>query len=1127
MTTLVTGAIGAAVGFAVGGPAGAMYGWAIGSAAGALLFPPEMQGPRLDDLKVQVSTYGNPIPKVYGTVRIAGNVIWASDLTEHEQTESAKGGPEVTHFTYSGSCAVLICQGPVTGIRRIWANKRLIYDVSGGIRWDGEGNLVEALSSTGTEDPVIGSLRIYTGTETQTADALIVANKGTSPAYRGWCYVVFEDLDLTSHFANRLPSFEFEVVQDGTEDVADLSELGDESGGRCCAVDPTTGYVWSAYVIAGTPNVCHITVIDPSTNEEIARFSREGGGGITTTCITYVPITQEFWVAHDTASTIFVFSAISNTWVGDIDPGVGGTGAGRLCYESHLGHVWLLRWSGSVYIVNPLTRTCTHSFTVTVGSGTGASVCDVKSVVSGEQTYVALLAGDFLHLYIPVTLYSTPDASYTLPGTYGASNGGGRLAYDSTRNVLVMSANGGALNSSGKVAVFDLDAETVSEVNLNTSWSPSSSVQVTKDIFYHEDRDFYYVIGHVSGGADVNVIELDPDTRTITQIIEHDADEVDFSIPQTPGSGALGDGFMALSNDSNRLLWVGLNASLEPIAMLVPIGASLTPGTVPLSEVVADLCEEAGLSSSDINVTELTDEVMGYVVGRQMTARAAIEALQPAYFFDGVESDDKLKFVKRGGALATTMVEDERAAHEGGKTPPALTIVRDQELEGPRTVEIRFFDPVRDYETSSAYDRRTTRGSLSEQTLDLPIVLTPLKGSQIASVNLYLAWQRQRFQWSTTRKYSKYEPTDVVTLPTASADYNVRITNKREHPNGIIEWEGVAEDAAVYSQNGVVSATSDYPSQTIFSTGSAQLRLMDIPILRDDDDDPGFYAAQAVIGSESGATLYRSTDAGSSYGVVETMPQESIIGVAGALGNFTGGNVFDYQNTVSVGLIDGTLSSTSTLAVLNGANLALLGDELIQFKTATLTATNTYTISGLLRGRFGTEWAINSHVGGERFVLVDESKWRRISGSISTLNVSRSYKAPVFGGRLSSAPAQTFTNTGIGLKPYSGVRLRGSRDGSGDLTITWLRRTRLSWYSISTAEAPLGEDSEAYEVDILSSGSPDTVLRTLSGSSESVTYTAAQQVTDFGSAQSSVNVRVYQISSTSAVGRGYPLAGSV
>ena len=99
--------------------------------------------------------------------------------------------------------------------------------------------------------------------------------------------------------------------------------------------------------------------------------------------------------------------------------------------------------------------------------------------------------------------------------------------------------------------------------------------------------------------------------------------------------------------------------------------------------------------------------------------------------------------------------------------------------------------------------------------------------------------------------------------------------------------------------------------------------------------------------------------------------------------------------------------------------------------------------------------------------------------------------------------------------PLSPVHIRGTRAGD-DLTITWVRRARINAEWLDSIDVPLDEPTEAYEIDILDSG---TVVRTLTASTPSVAYSGAQQTTDFGSPQSSVDVRIYQISNR--IGRGH------
>jgi len=184
------------------GTQGMSWYWQVGASLAAsvagsyidnnILFPqPNQYGSRISDVNIQTATEGAAIIRVDGYVRIAGNVIWATRFKETESTQGGKGmgGAESTTYSYSISFAIGLCSGVVQKIGRIWA----------------DGNLLDVTKCT---------IRFYHGTETQTADPLIeeIEGAGNTPAYRGVCYVVFEDLDLTA-FGNRIPQFQVELVR--------------------------------------------------------------------------------------------------------------------------------------------------------------------------------------------------------------------------------------------------------------------------------------------------------------------------------------------------------------------------------------------------------------------------------------------------------------------------------------------------------------------------------------------------------------------------------------------------------------------------------------------------------------------------------------------------------------------------------------------------------------------------------------------------------------------------------------------------------------------------------------------------------------------------------------------------
>jgi hypothetical protein len=112
MATLILTAVGTAIGGPIGGAIGALVGQRID---GELFKPKGREGPRLSDLKLQTSSYDTQIPRVFGTMRVAGCVIWSTDLIESRATSHHKGQPSVTTYSYSASFAVLLSGRAVRG----------------------------------------------------------------------------------------------------------------------------------------------------------------------------------------------------------------------------------------------------------------------------------------------------------------------------------------------------------------------------------------------------------------------------------------------------------------------------------------------------------------------------------------------------------------------------------------------------------------------------------------------------------------------------------------------------------------------------------------------------------------------------------------------------------------------------------------------------------------------------------------------------------------------------------------------------------------------------------------------------------------------------------------------------
>lgn len=536
--------------------------------------------------------------------------------------------------------------------------------------------------------------------------------------------------------------------------------------------------------------------------------------------------------------------------------------------------------------------------------------------------------------------------------------------------------------------------------------------------------------------------------------------------------------------------------SLGDGRMLGPDGVlSLNPppAAILLSQVVEDISGRAGLPSNKVNVAALTDVVEGYLIGSQMSGRAAIETLMPIYFFDAVESDNIVKFVKRGGEPVATIDVDELAAmsETGGDPPPPFETVRGADAELPAIVTIVYLNPDADYQNSTQSQRRQTGGSRSPVTLEVPVVLNDSKAKQVVDALTFHPWlERNRRSFKTTRKYLALEPTDVVKV----AGLELRITQKNEGADGVIKFDALPALSSIFSQPSVPGTSSGFVPPVVARSQGTQLELLDIPLVKDDDLE-GFYVAMAgeVSPSWRGAALFKSSDGGATYTQIARSTTPDVMGTcSNTLGDFLGGDIFDEINslTVVIGPGGGTLTGSNELGVLNGANKALSGNEIIQYRDATLIDVDTYILTGLLRGRRGTEWAIGTHGPDERFIVLPTS----INIASTELNVARLYKAVTIGRTLASAPAVSFSNSGSAVRPYSVVQVGGGFDGAGNCTVNWTRRTRIGGDWVGYGDVPLSEESELYTVEIWNS-TFTTISATFSGlTAPTLTFVASGPV---------------------------------
>ena len=998
MAQLAIAAAGAAAGFAIGGPGGAQIGWAVGSMVGAQFGPKQKSyGPRLEDLKVTGSEYGQTIPWAAGHPRIAGQVWWASQRREIGTTTSqgkGGGGAESTSYTYEVDILYGLVNRQILGVSRIWSNGKLIWTSLADSDTD-------SLVNSQNEAPW-DRITVYTGESTQLPDPTYDAAVANAPAYRGRGTVFIEGLQLGN--SGVIPNLTFEVVIDGAIAFADMGFLSQfEVLTDATHVEATLG-----------PD---ITVTASAVSTSVKKF---GTGSVD--------------LAAGTISTPSTMSL-------DIT-----------------GKSW--RVEGWSY----------------VGSDQGRLVM-IDNPTSGS-------------------LYRIELAVDTRPAAFGPVT----INYSSS------------LGSGGGIP------ESYPDYTSHPERRPPKNQWIHWSIQYNKATQ--YLIFHVNGYYWGRL------TNTAGVPFTGDAfNRITFGI-------YYGDGYADstlyryFDDDESALLYPASDIAVptEPFEPPPYAYQTIDPYDDTLQNVVEDLCEAAGMPVGTYDATALasiTKPVRAFVLSQVATSRSAIEQLMSAYFFEAYVTD-KLYFVPRAGSVLDTIDADDMGAGLEAPDDETLPTQVGSDLEIPAQVSVSYSNVDADFTTATEHSDRLLSGQVSTSVVQLPMGFTSAEGKGIADAIVVDGYaSRVTGTFSVPLAYAERTPTDVVAVPDADGNvYRVRIV-RRTDEGPLLRFEWVLDDATAIESAGITS--EDYtPTVGVALPGETVMEVLDIPLMRDAENTLGHYVAATSSGTTwPGASISRSLD-DVEFSEAARVSERGILGVTTTtLGNYTGIG-FDERNTVTVRLSYGTLSSSTRAGLLADASInnIMIGAELVRFRTATFVSAGIYTLSGLLRGQRGTEWAMAGHTSADVVVLIQTAGIRYVAIDLPSLSAERFYKGVTSGKSLASVSSESFTCEGVSLKPLAPVNVRRTVGTANQITVTWDRRTRLActFTGAPGIAVPLGELTEAYEVDVvLIAGS--VLKRTLTASSASAIYTAAMQTADGIGASTPIRFDVYQMSAV--VGRGY------
>lgn len=462
-----------------------------------------------------------------------------------------------------------------------------------------------------------------------------------------------------------------------------------------------------------------------------------------------------------------------------------------------------------------------------------------------------------------------------------------------------------------------------------------------------------------------------------------------------------------------------------------------------LGDIVQDLCLRAGIPAESIDVSELyEDTVPGYMLNQDDGVDTYLKPLSQVFFFDPTEYDRVLHFYKRGRDVVMGISYKDLVA-TGNASKPMKKTVRDK-TKLPKTVNVSYLDPTGGYATNKQYAERKSNliTATGNENIDTPIVLQPDQAATFALQTLKAEWHElMDYAWSLPIGYSVLVPGDVFDFfDDDGSTQRIRITSKNEDEN-VLKFEGEQDGGPDVYDSKATGLALPYPDSTTPGLlGDTRLEILNIPALRDQDDELGIYVGYAGDTSAwYGASILFSTD-GVNY--VEATRGE----IPATLGETTtellaevSSEYLSDQSVIVTSNFD--LESVTEDELLNNQNRIVIGDEVLQYTTATFLGTNLWRLSGLVRGRYNTDpvhWP-----AGTRFIVIDTSI-TFIQAQQWMLGMELWFKPVSYGLTDDESTPTTYEfDLAYSQWEWAPVDVAATRDGSNNVAVVWTPRPRL------------------------------------------------------------------------------------
>lgn len=969
----------------------------IGSAIGGAVDPETIQGPKIGDVAKQTSAEGVSRPIVFGrSPPIGGNVIADGGPEIVKRTESGKGGPEVETESAYRTYAIGICEGPGVVLLQAWRNGQLVFDIENAAMADDNALFLEYA-------------RWFDGSYDQmpSPDLESVYGAGNVSAQRGSAYIVFHKEDVTDNRGS-WSQWQFRVGR-----FMDVQE------GQYWALRFPDDNLPPDRVMrrSGEDQVYGPEESRPQPNANLGQVDNNN--------LTAVRSAQNTAVLYGTSRTIEVYTnpedVLQAPTVVTIPAEYTVSGSQDLKVIHSFGRRLVAIFSRRLSFF--VSEDGGYIWTEVDGPVPDLYIGDVVQIDEGSWiSYVYDGPSQGFHYTVGDTFNGWMVGEFPSPGPQVNS-----------ASCLIVCGNWIVLPSSAG-RVFRSFGGAV--------WSVSDFDVIPENAFRGASRGDTIVVTTVNEGVNLGV--------------SYDAGQT-WEMRSVPGAHAtvlagrtrwILSGGSSLPMKSADLMaddWSPVDIPLAGGAYVWKIGyvspaTSYLDGYYPLRSIIDEIAERV-TALPYIDSSLLDDyQCRGFTITNSYPASSALSELSKAFFFSPSNVNGRLKFTPLGGDAIEVITEDQMIESEAEVDPDAR---RSDSVSVPRVLHLVYHDVMAGLNTDKQRSEKPEGPrAVGEQQWQTTIIFN---ADEAATVNakyhaMLTEQQKGELNFALPDNYLSITESDpvIVKYEGKSVRCIIQMVNTDD---GEQSYKALRDRQSIHTMQvqGIPPAVvTPPPSRRI---GPTLLEIIDGGPLNDLHDAPGFYVAiSGLYPAWQGALIELSLDGGATYIDSRVVRSGTIMGTLTSSFADHPQPYPDQHNsfTVSIGTPDATLEATDLAGMLNGRNLAVVGNEFLQFADAVEVSDGVWELGYLIRGRKGTD--TEAHAISERFVMLNgalfvpsQYAWR---GQTITL------RATSLGTTTDEATIKTFTFDVKNQVERKVGNLRAHKSGS-DLVVQWQKVGRL------------------------------------------------------------------------------------